>query len=101
MVYLTSKIINKMGTVFTDNDKIQRLIDNEVEEVSKLRDEVKKEYSELSDKLLNCRTKEDFLLLQKNELDRRFKEDLVNCLIYNMKVEELENKYCKNEKGLK
>ena len=76
MVELSDKIIEKMGTVFTDNDKIQRLIDNEVEEVSKLRNEVKKEYSELSDKLLNCRTKEDFLLLQKNELDRRFKEDL-------------------------
>ena len=101
MVELTSKIIDKMGTVFTDNDKIQRLIDNEVEEVSRLRDEVKKEYSELSDKLLNCRTKEDFLLLQKGELDRRFKEDLFNCLIYNMKVEELEKKYCSNEKGLR
>ena len=101
MVELSDKIIDKMGIVFDDQDKISKLIDNDIETITNLREEVKKEYEQLSEKLIQCTTLEDFLELKNKELDRRFKQDLFNCLIYNMKVEELENKYCNKEKGLK
>ena len=101
MVKLSDKIIKKMGTVFDDSEIINRLVDYDVNEISRLRERANEEKDENLDKLITISTMEETIELQQKELNRRFKHDLYTCLIGNMTIEELENKYCEKKKGLK
>ena len=101
MVELSDKIIEKMRAVFDDSNIIDRLIEYDVNEISRLREQANKEKDEILDELISKSTMEEIIELQQKEINRRFKHDLYTCLIGNMTVEELENKYCEKKKGLK
>lgn len=101
MIELSDKIIEKMRTVFDDSNIIDRLIEYDVNEISRLREQANKEKEENLDELISRSTMEEIIELQQKEINRRFKHDLYTCLIGNMTVEELENKYCEKKKGLK
>ena len=101
MVELSDKIIEKMRAVFDDSNIIDRLIEYDVNEISRLREQANIEKDEILDELISKSTMEEIIELQQKEINRKFKHDLYTCLVGNMTVEELENKYCKNEKGLK